>query len=105
VTVRENRLLSACRHAAGAKTQAQLAGVLEAVPPLNERVCRLAGSMSDGEQAALSIERGLMAAPKLLIINEAAPGLSPLYVKANFNVIRAINEQGVTVILVEQNVK
>jgi len=53
----------------------------------------------------LSIGRGLMAAPKLLIIDEPSLGLSPLYVKANFSVIRAINEQGVTVLLVEQNVK
>ena len=53
----------------------------------------------------LSIGRDLMAVPKLLMIDGPSPGLSPLYVKANFNVIRAISEQGVTVLLVEQNVK
>jgi len=53
----------------------------------------------------LSIGCGLMTAPNRLIIDEPSLGLSPLYVKANFNVIRAINEQGVTVLLVEQNVK
>ena len=53
----------------------------------------------------LSIGRGLMAAPKLLMIDEPSLGLSPLYVKATFNVISAINERGVTVLLVAQNVK
>ncbi len=69
------------------------------------RFRQLAGTMSDGEQAMLSIGRGLMAAPKLLMIDEPSLGLLPLYVKANFNLIRAISEQGVTVLLGEQNVK
>ena len=53
----------------------------------------------------LSIGRGLMAGPKLLIIDEPSLGLSPLFVKENFNVIRRVNETGVSVLLVEQNVK
>ena len=53
----------------------------------------------------LSIGRGLMASPKLLIIDEPSLGLSPLYVKENFGVIRRVNESGVTILLVEQNVK
>lgn len=53
----------------------------------------------------LSIGRGLMAAPRLLIVDEPSLGLSPLYVKENFNVIRRVNEAGVTVLLVEQNVR
>jgi branched-chain amino acid transport system ATP-binding protein len=61
--------------------------------------------MSGGEQAMLSIGRGLMASPKLLIIDEPSLGLSPLFVKENFSVIRRINESGVTILLVEQNVK
>ena len=60
--------------------------------------------MSGGEQAMVSIGRGLMGAPKLLLIDEPSLGLSPLLVKENFNVIRRINEQGITVFLVEQNV-
>jgi len=60
--------------------------------------------MSGGEQAMLSIGRGLMAAPKLLIIDEPSLGLSPRFVKENFGVIRRINESGVTILLVEQNV-
>jgi len=60
--------------------------------------------MSGGEQAMVSIGRGLMGAPKLLLVDEPSLGLSPLLVKENFAVIRRINEQGVTVFLVEQNV-
>jgi branched-chain amino acid transport system ATP-binding protein len=60
--------------------------------------------MSGGEQAMVSIGRGLMGAPKLLLLDEPSLGLSPLLVKENFAVIRRINEQGVTVFLVEQNV-
>ena len=60
--------------------------------------------MSGGEQAMVSIGRGLMSAPKLLLIDEPSLGLSPLLVKENFNIIRGINEQGITIFLVEQNV-
>ena len=60
--------------------------------------------MSGGEQAMVSIGRGLMRAPKLLLIDEPSLGLSPLLVKENFNIIRSINERGITVFLVEQNV-
>jgi branched-chain amino acid transport system ATP-binding protein len=85
--------------------EGRLEDVFRVFPQLRDRTGQLAGTMSGGEQAMLSIGRGLMAAPKLLIIDEPSLGLSPLYVKANFSVIRAINEQGVTVLLVEQNVK
>jgi branched-chain amino acid transport system ATP-binding protein len=74
-------------------------------PRLRERAGQLAGTMSGGEQAMVSIGRGLMGAPRLLIIDEPSLGLSPLLVKENFRVVRQINEQGVTVFLVEQNVR
>jgi len=74
-------------------------------PRLKERADQLAGTMSGGEQAMLSIGRGLMSAPKLLIVDEPSLGLSPLFVKENFRVIKRINELGVTVLLVEQNVR
>jgi branched-chain amino acid transport system ATP-binding protein len=105
MATRENLLMGAHRDAAGAKGGSAAGGRVGSDPATEERVCRLAGTMSGGEQAMLSIGRGLMAAPKPLIVGEPSLGLSPLYVKANFNVIRAINEQGVTVLLVEQNVK
>jgi branched-chain amino acid transport system ATP-binding protein len=66
---------------------------------------QLAGTMSGGEEAMLSIGRGLMAALILPIIDEPSLDLSPLFVKENFSVIRRINEAGVTILLVEQNVK
>lgn len=105
MSVRENLLIGAYREDDGAAVEARLGNVFEAFPRLKERLNQLAGTMSGGEQAMLSIGRGLMAAPRLLIIDEPSLGLSPLYVKENFNVIRRINETGVTVLLVEQNVK
>jgi branched-chain amino acid transport system ATP-binding protein len=105
MTVRENLLMGAYRDAAGAKAEARLAGVFEAFPRLKERVRQLAGTMSGGEEAMLSIGRGLMAALILPIIDEPSLDLSPLFVKENFSVIRRINEAEVTILLVEQNVK
>jgi branched-chain amino acid transport system ATP-binding protein len=105
MTVRDNLLVGGYQESEHSALQARLEGVFRVFSQLRDRTGQLAGTMSGGEQAMLSIGRGLMAAPKLLIIDEPSLGLSPLYVKANFNVIRAINEQGVTVLLVEQNVK
>jgi len=105
MTVRDNLLVGGYQESEHSALQARLEGVFRVFPQLRDRTGQFAGTMSGGEQAMLSIGRGLMAAPKLLIIDEPSLGLSPLYVKANFNVIRAINEQGVTVLLVEQNVK
>ena len=104
MTVRENLLIGAYADAA-ADTSARLDSVFDTFPRLKERLGQLAGTMSGGEQAMLSIGRGLMAAPKLLIIDEPSLGLSPLFVKENFSIIRRINETGVTILLVEQNVK
>ncbi len=104
MTVRENLLIGAYADTC-AKTDTRLADVFDTFPRLEERIDQLAGTMSGGEQAMLSIGRGLMAAPKLLIIDEPSLGLSPLFVKENFGVIRRINDSGVTILLVEQNVK
>lgn len=104
MTVRENLLLGAYADDQ-AQPQARLDVVFETFPRLKERLGQLAGTMSGGEQAMLSIGRGLMASPRLLIIDEPSLGLSPLLVKENFGVIRRINETGVTILLVEQNVK
>jgi len=104
MTVRENLLIGAYADD-NADLEPRLAGVFDTFPRLKERLDQLAGTMSGGEQAMLSIGRGLMAGPKLLIIDEPSLGLSPLFVKENFSVIRRINESGVTILLVEQNVK
>jgi len=82
----------------------RLAEVYETFPRLAERRAQLAGTMSGGEQAMISIGRSLMRAPKLLLIDEPSLGLSPLLVQENFKIIRRINEQGITIFLVEQNV-
>jgi branched-chain amino acid transport system ATP-binding protein len=78
--------------------------VYEYFPRLAERKEQLAGSMSGGEQQMLAIGRGMMAQPRLLLIDEASLGLSPLLAKTVFSVVDRINEDGVTVILVEQNI-
>ena len=74
-------------------------------PRLAERSNQLAGTMSGGEQAMLAIGRSLMSSPELLIFDEPSLGLSPLFVKENFKIIKEINEMGTTVLLVEQNVR
>jgi branched-chain amino acid transport system ATP-binding protein len=73
-------------------------------PRLAERRSQLGGTMSGGEQQMLAIARGLMANPKLLLLDEPSLGLSPLFVKNIFEIIKQINQQGTTILLVEQNV-
>jgi branched-chain amino acid transport system ATP-binding protein len=103
-TVEENLKLGAYQEASDAVTQSRMADIFRIFPRLQERRTQLAGTMSGGEQAMLSIGRGLMRAPKLLIIDEPSLGLSPRFVKENFAIIRDINARGITVFLVEQNV-
>jgi branched-chain amino acid transport system ATP-binding protein len=105
MTVAENLALGAFLETNSARVRERLERVYEIFPRLEERSTQLAGTMSGGEQAMVSIGRGLMAEPKLLVIDEPSLGLSPLYVKENFNVIRRINALGITVLLVEQNAR
>lgn len=105
MSVAENLALGAYLETDGARVRERLARVYDIFPRLEERAAQLAGTMSGGEQAMVSIGRGLMAEPKLLVIDEPSLGLSPLYVKENFNVIRQINALGITVLLVEQNAR
>ena len=105
LTVEENLYLGGYQEKAAKVLAGRLAQVYETFPHLWERKKQIAGTMSGGEQAMVSIGRGLMSAPKLLILDEPSLGLSPLLVKENFNIIRRINEQGITVFLVEQNVR
>ena len=104
LSVVENLRLGAYQQSDAAKIADRLQQVFEIFPRLAERAAQLAGTMSGGEQAMLSIGRGMMAEPRLLLIDETSLGLSPLLVKENFNVIRRINQLGITVLLVEQNV-
>jgi branched-chain amino acid transport system ATP-binding protein len=104
LTVEENLRAGAYRESSDKITQRRLGEIYEIFPRLSERRDQLAGTMSGGEQAMVSIGRGLMCAPKLLLIDEPSLGLSPLLVKENFKIIRQIKERGITVLLVEQNV-
>ncbi len=104
LTVEENLRVGAYQERSDKVTQARIAEIFDIFPRLAERRGQLAGTMSGGEQAMVSIGRGLMCAPKLLLIDEPSLGLSPRLVKENFNIIRQINERGITVLLVEQNV-
>jgi branched-chain amino acid transport system ATP-binding protein len=82
----------------------EIVAVLGAFPRLGERLPQLAGTLSGGEQQMLATGRGLMAEPKLLILDEPSLGLSPLMVDEMFGMISTISREGVTVLLVEQNV-
>jgi branched-chain amino acid transport system ATP-binding protein len=104
LTVEENLRVGAYQERSQAVTRDRIAEIFAVFPRLAERRTQLAGTLSGGEQAMVSIGRGLMRAPKLLLIDEPSLGLSPLLVKENFNIIRGINERGITVFLVEQNV-
>jgi branched-chain amino acid transport system ATP-binding protein len=83
---------------------ANLEKVFATFPRLAERTAQLAGTMSGGEQQMLAIGRGLMAEPKLLILDEPSLGLSPLLVEEMFGLIRRLHDEGLSVLLVEQNV-
>lgn len=104
LTVEENLSLGAYLESDAEKIAARMNHVTEIFPRLKERYQQFAGTLSGGEQAMVSIGRGLMANPKCLLIDEPSLGLSPLFVQENFRVIQEVNAQGVTVFLVEQNV-
>jgi branched-chain amino acid transport system ATP-binding protein len=103
-TVEENLRLGAYQEKSETVTKERIDEIYSLFPRLAERRAQLAGTMSGGEQAMVSIGRGLMRAPKLLLIDEPSLGLSPLLVQENFRIIRDINARGITVFLVEQNV-
>jgi branched-chain amino acid transport system ATP-binding protein len=105
MTVEENLKVGAYGERSRGRIGERLGQIYEIFPRLNERASQLAGTLSGGEQAMLSIGRGMMGAPRLLLIDEPSLGLSPLYVKQNFRIIQRIHETGVTVLLVEQNVR
>jgi branched-chain amino acid transport system ATP-binding protein len=104
LTVEENLRIGAYQETSDSAVAERLAGVYAAFPRLAERRGQLAGTLSGGEQAMVSIGRGLMRAPKLLLIDEPSLGLAPILVQENFKIIRRINQQGITIFLVEQNV-
>ena len=104
LTVEENLLMGAYKRSARAARGQRMAEVLDIFPRVKERLPQLAGSLSGGEQQMVAIARGMMASPKLLIMDEPSLGLSPLLVEQMFDVVRLVASRGTTVLLVEQNV-
>ena len=104
MTVLENLEMGAyCRSYTAAQMNEKLEEMYTMFPRLKERLKQKAGSMSGGEQQMLAVGRALMSRPKLLMMDEPSLGLAPLVVQGIFDIIRAINQQGVTVLLIEQN--
>jgi branched-chain amino acid transport system ATP-binding protein len=103
MTVRENLEMGAFARADIAEIQADMDRVFALFPRLKERVKQVAGTMSGGEQQMLAIGRAMMARPTVLLLDEPSMGLAPILVEQIFTTITEINQQGVTVLLVEQN--
>ncbi len=103
LSVHENLLLGGYAHPLDARQQGDLELVYDIFPRLAERRRQTAGTLSGGEQQMLALGRGLMSRPKLMMLDEPSLGLAPLLVMEVFNIIRRIHQEGVTVLLIEQN--
>lgn len=105
MTVKENLIMGSLYGEAKTRRDETMAYVYELFPRLKERRRQMAGTLSGGEQQMLAVGRGLMGRPRLMMFDEPSLGLAPLLVEELFHIIRTINDQGVTVLLVEQNVR
>jgi len=103
MTVTENLEMGAYTQTDRATIVRDMEAVFERFPRLRERRTQLGGTLSGGEQQMLAIGRGLMAHPTLLLLDEPSMGLSPILVEQIFDIIQDINEQGTSILLVEQN--
>jgi branched-chain amino acid transport system ATP-binding protein len=104
LTVQENLEMGAYLPAAKRKRQATISWVLEVFPVLGERSEQLGGTLSGGEQQMLAIARGLMLRPRLLMLDEPSLGLAPIMAEITFEKIDEIHREGISILLVEQNV-
>ncbi len=105
MTVMDNLIIGAYNSRADRRQRETLGEVYDLFPRLRERESQLAMTLSGGEQQMVAIGRGIMARPKLLMLDEPSLGLAPLVIKNIFEIVRKIADQGVTVLLVEQDVK
>lgn len=105
LTVLENLEMGAFRRHNSQKIKEDLKEVFKRFPRLEERKKQKAGTLSGGEQQMLAMARAMMSKPKILLLDEPSMGLSPIYVQEIFDIIKEINKQGVTILLVEQNAK
>jgi len=105
MTVEENLIMGSLFGEAKRKRFETMEYVYSLFPRLRERRKQTGGTLSGGEQQMLAVGRGLMSLPKLMMLDEPSLGLAPLLVQDIFNMVKRINEAGVTVLLVEQNVK
>lgn len=104
MSVEENLIMGALYGEAKTKRSTTMEYVYSLFPRLKERRRQMAGTLSGGEQQMLAVGRGLMSRPKLMMFDEPSLGLAPILVQDIFNLIRQINQEGVTILLVEQNV-
>jgi len=105
LTVRENLELGAYTRSARARSAANLEKVFRLFPRLRERHAQMAGSLSGGEQQMCAIGRALMSEPRLLMLDEPSLGLAPILVDQVFDIVRTLHQQGITILLVEQNLQ
>ena len=105
LTVLENLKIGAYLRKDKAETEKDLEWVYSLFPRLRERSWQSAGTLSGGEQQMLAVGRALMGKPKMILMDEPSMGLSPLLVKEIFEIIKEVNKQGITILLVEQNAK
>jgi branched-chain amino acid transport system ATP-binding protein len=105
MTVKDNLIVGAFNSRATRQTETTLQEVYNLLPRLKERETQLAMTLSGGEQQMVAIGRGIMAKPKLLMLDEPSLGLAPILIKSIFETVRKIADQGTTVLLVEQDVK
>jgi len=105
MTVMENLLMGAYSRKDRAEIIKDLKKVYRHFPRLEERTKQIAGTLSGGEQQMLAMGRAMMSAPKLIVMDEPSMGLSPILVKEVFSIIQDMHNEGITILLVEQNAK